>query len=77
MRIVGTQYSLEKKPDVVELRKSGQIVETYPYKGEVLDDLLERIWETLRRKGVTITKDMLFEYLEQMFPGVRRYGPIK
>jgi len=77
MRIFGTQYSLEKKAEVIELRKAGQVVESYPYKGEVLNDLLEKIWETLRRKGVTLNKDVLLEYLSQMFPGVRRYGPIK
>ena len=77
MRITGTQYSIEKKPKVLELRKAGQVIETYEFLGKTVNDLTEEIWESLRRKGVTVNKELLLEDMFKMFPGVRRYGPIK
>ncbi len=77
MRITGTQYSIEKKADVLELRKAGRVLETYQFKGKTVNDLTEEIWASLKRKGSTVNKDLLLEGLFKMFPGVRRHGPIK
>ncbi len=77
MRLTGTQYSLEKKAEVLELRKAGKVIETYAFKGRSIDELNEEIWNSLRRKGTPINKEMLLDGLFSLFPGVRRHGPIK
>ncbi|MHA1771989.1 MAG: hypothetical protein ACTSYL_03875 [Candidatus Thorarchaeota archaeon] len=77
MRLTGTQYSLEKKTDILELKKAGKVIETYTFKGRSIDELTDEIWNSLRRKGAPINKEILLEGLFGMFPGVRRHGPIK
>ncbi|TXT55690.1 MAG: hypothetical protein BAJATHORv1_30070 [Candidatus Thorarchaeota archaeon] len=77
MRITGTRYTIDKKPNVLEMRHQGRVVAKFEYVGKTLNDLSDEIWEDLKRKGTTVLKGALKDELATLFPGIRVTGPLK
>ena len=77
MKIAGTQYSLEKKAQALELKKARRTVEQFKYKDRIVSEVTDEVWSSLKRKGVTVNKDALKDTIQGLFPGVRRHGPLK
>ena len=77
MKITGTQFSIEKKTSDLELRLRGQIVDRFPFQGKTLIEVVDEIWVSMKRKGVTIQKSILKDDLTKLFPGIRITGPLK
>jgi hypothetical protein len=77
MRITGTQYTVEKKADALELRNAGKVVDSWIFAGKTMDEMAEEIWNALKRKGVTVQKASLGEAIQTLFPGARKHGPLQ
>ncbi len=76
MKITGTQYTIEKKPEEVELKVAGKLTDKFAFKGKSIDDLTEEIHDAMKRKGTSVQKAALLEALQHLFPGARRHGPL-
>ncbi|NWF95557.1 MAG: hypothetical protein HXY34_05405 [Candidatus Thorarchaeota archaeon] len=76
MRITGTQYTIEKKTEEIEIKSAGKTTDKIPFKGKSIDDITEEIHGALRRKGVTVQKASIMDALQELFPGARKHGPL-
>jgi hypothetical protein len=77
MKVSGTQFSIEKKTAVLELKFRGQVVEKFPFQGKTLLEVTDEILASMKRKGITIQKSTLKDDLAKLFPGIRITGPLK
>ncbi|MEM4735198.1 MAG: hypothetical protein QXS20_05710 [Candidatus Thorarchaeota archaeon] len=76
MRITGTQYSLERKSDSIEMKSAGKVTDTWDAKGKTMDEMTDEIWNALKRKGVTVQRNAIAETLQSLFPNARKHGPL-
>jgi uncharacterized protein YjaG (DUF416 family) len=77
LRITGTQYSISKKQDVLELTFQGRRVNKFEYTGKTVREMTDEIWQSLKLKGTVVNKDNLQATIQDLFPNVRRHGPLK
>ncbi len=77
MRITGTQYSLSKKQDVLELTFQGRQVDKFEYTGKTVREMTDEVWNSLKMKGTVVNKDNLQTTIQDLFPNARRHGPLK
>ncbi|TFF91145.1 hypothetical protein EU545_05395 [Candidatus Thorarchaeota archaeon] len=68
---------MEKKSHALELKKAGKVTEEFAYKDRIVSEVTDEVWSSLKRKGVTVSKDALKDTIQSLFPGVRRHGPLK
>ncbi|TFG11910.1 hypothetical protein EU537_11005 [Candidatus Thorarchaeota archaeon] len=77
MRITGTQYSLSKKQGILELTYQGRSVDKFEYIGKTVREMTDEIWRSLKLKGTVVNKDNLQATIQELFPNIRRHGPLK
>ncbi len=76
MKITGTQYTIEKKTEEIELKAAGKVTDRFQFKGKSITDVTDEIYDALKRKGTSVQKSAIMEALQQLFPGARRQGPL-